>query len=97
VPVALAKVKLDIWDKDRRFVISRVLKPEKDRLQLPLLEGDEYEYFYFVTNIEMPSEIIVIASEKRGNAENYIKEDKYDMAVRQSCSNLFGLTRLYFS
>lgn len=73
--------KLDTWDKNRRFVVSRVLKPEKDRLQLSLLEGDEYEYFYFVTNTEMPSEKAVIAYEKRGNAENYIKEAKYDMAV----------------
>ena len=73
--------KLDTWDKDRRFVVSRVLKPEKDRLQLSLLEGDEYEYFYFVSNTEMPSEKVVIAYEKRGNAENYIKEAKYDMAV----------------
>ncbi len=76
--------KPDTWDKDRRFVVSRVLKPEKDRLQLPLLEGDEYEYFYFVTNTEMPSEKIVIAYKKRGNAENYIhtlkghREAKYD-------------------
>jgi hypothetical protein len=73
--------KLDTWDKNRRFVVSRVLKPEKDRFQLSLLEGDEYEYFYFVTNTELPSEKVVITYEKRGNAENYIKEAKYDMAV----------------
>ena len=73
--------KLDTWDKDRRFVVSRVLKPEKDRSQLSFLEGDEFEYFYFVTNTELPSEKVVIAYEKRGNAENYIKEAKYDMAV----------------
>jgi hypothetical protein len=73
--------KLNTWNKDRKFVISRVLKPEKDRLQLSLLEGDEFEYFYFVTNTELPSEKVVIAYEKRGNAENYIKEAKYDMAV----------------
>ena len=73
--------KLDTWDKNRRFVVSRVLKPEKDRLQLSLLEGDEYEYFYFATNTELPSEKVVISYEKRGNAENYIKEAKYDMAV----------------
>ena len=29
----------------------------------------------------MASEKVVIAYEKRGNAENYIKEAKYDMAV----------------
>jgi hypothetical protein len=73
--------KLDIWDKDRRFVVSRVLKPEKERAQLSLLEGEEYDYFFFVTNTELPSEKVVISYEKRGNAENYIKEAKYDMAV----------------
>ena len=73
--------KLDTWDKDRRFVVSRVLKPEKDRAQLSLLEGDEYNYFFFVTNTELPSEKVAISYEKRGNSENYIKEAKYDMAV----------------
>jgi hypothetical protein len=73
--------KLNTWDKDRRFVVSRVLKPKKDSVQLSFLEGDEFEYFYFVTNTETASEKLVIAYEKRGNAENYIKEAKYDMAV----------------
>jgi hypothetical protein len=73
--------KLNTWDKDRRFVVFRVLKPEKERAQLSLLEGDEYEYFFFVTNTELTSEKVVIAYEKRGNSENYIKEAKYDMAV----------------
>jgi len=73
--------KLDTWDKDRRFVVSRVLKPEKDRSQLSFLEGNDFECFYFVTNTEVGSEKVVIAYEKRGNAENYIKEAKYDMAV----------------
>ena len=73
--------KLNTWDKDRRFVVSRVLKPEKERAQLSLLDGDKYEYFFFVTNTELPSEKVVISYEKRGNAENYIKEAKYDMAV----------------
>ena len=63
--------KLDTWDKDRRFVVSRVLKPEKERAQLSLLEGEEYDYFFFVTNTELPSEKVVISYEKRGNAENY--------------------------
>jgi len=73
--------KLNTWDKDRRFVVSRILKPEKERAQLSLLVGDEYEYFFFVTNTELPSEKVVISYEKRGNSENYIKEAKYDMAV----------------
>jgi hypothetical protein len=73
--------KQNTWDRDRRFVISRVLKPEKERVQLSLIDGDEYDYFFFVTNTELPSEKVVISYEKRGNAENYIKEAKYDMAV----------------
>jgi len=73
--------KLDTWKKDRRFIVSRVLKPVKDRSQLSFLEGSDFEYFYFVTNTELPSEKIVITYEKRGNSENYIKEAKYDMAV----------------
>jgi len=73
--------KLDTWDKDRRFVVSHVLKPEKDRAQLSFLESNDFEYFYFVTHTEMASEKVVVAFEKRGNAENYIKEAKYDMAV----------------
>ena len=73
--------KLDTWNKGRRFAVSRVLKIEKERTQLSFLEGDEFEYFYFVTNTELPSEKVIITYEKRSNAENYIKEAKYDMAV----------------
>ena len=58
-----------------------MLKPEKERAQLSFLEGEEYEYFFFVTNTELPSEKVVVSYEKRGNSENYIKEAKYDMAV----------------
>jgi hypothetical protein len=75
-------IALNTWDKARRFVVSRVLKDEKDRKQLSFLKGDAYDYFFFVTNdMEMSSEEVVEFYEKRGNCENYIKEAKYDMAV----------------
>ena len=70
----------DFYPIDYR-IYAPVLKPEKERAQLSLLVGDEYEYFFFVTNTELPSEKVVISYEKRGNSENYIKEAKYDMAV----------------
>ena len=35
------------WKEDRRFVVSRVLKDEKDRKQLSFLEGDAYDCFFF--------------------------------------------------
>jgi hypothetical protein len=72
---------LNTWDKARRFVVSRILKDEKDRKQLSFLEGEEYNYFFFVTNTELSSVEVVEFYEKRGNCENYIKEAKYDMAV----------------
>jgi len=72
---------LNTWEKARRFVVSRVLKDEKDRAQLSFLEGEDYDYFFFVTNTEQSSEEVVEFYEKRGNCENYIKEAKYDMAV----------------
>jgi hypothetical protein len=72
---------LNTWEKDRRFVVSRVLKDEIDRAQFSFLEGEEYDYFFFVTNTEQSSEEVVDFYEKRGNCENYIKEAKYDMAV----------------
>ena len=72
---------LNTWEKGRRFVFSRVLKDEKDRAQISFLEGEAYDYFFFVTNTEQSSEEVVEFYEKRGNCENYIKEAKYDMAV----------------
>ena len=45
------------------------------------MEGDEYDYFFFAKNTELPSEKVVISYEKRGNSENYIKEARYHMAV----------------
>ena len=54
---------------------------KKDRAQLSFLEGEEYEYFFFVTNTGRSSEEVVDFYQKRDNCENYIKEAKYDMAV----------------
>lgn len=88
--------KLNKWDKDRRFVVSRVLKPEKDRAQLSLMEGDEYEYFFFVTNTALETEEVVISYEKRGNCENYIKEAKYDMGVGHLLLNSFWANEAVF-
>ena len=72
---------LNTWKKDRRFVVSRILKEENDRAQLSFLEGEEYDYLFFVTNTELSSEEVVDFYQKRGNFENYIKEAKYDTAV----------------
>jgi hypothetical protein len=87
---------LNTWDKARRFVVSRVLKDEKDRKQLSFLEGEEYDYFFFVTNTELSSVEVVEFYEKRGNCENYIKEAKYDMAVGHLLLQFFWANEAIF-
>lgn len=89
-------IMLNSWKKDRRFVIARVLKPEKERAQLSFLEGEEYEYFFFVTNTELPSEKVVVSYEMCGNSENYIKKAKYDMAVGHRLLKSFWANKAVF-
>ncbi len=74
-------VALDSWKKARRFIVKRVRKDPTQTAQLSFLPGEEFEYFFFVTNTDLPAEAVVAFYEKRGNAENYIKEAKYDMAI----------------
>ncbi len=81
--------KLSKWNRDRRFVVARVLKPEKDRMQISLIEVEEYQYFFFATNTKLPYE-------KRGNCENYIKEAKYDMAVAHLLLKSFWVNEAVF-
>ena len=74
-------VALDSWKKARRFIVKRVRKDPTQTAQLSFLPGEEFEYFFYVTNTGLPAEAVVAFYEKRGNAENYIKEAKYDLAV----------------
>jgi len=82
------------------------MKPEKERAQLSLLTGDEYEYFFFVTNIKPLSGKIVTSCGKRGNSENFIKEANMTgtphhvlimgMVIGHLFQNCFGQSKLYF-
>jgi hypothetical protein len=87
---------LNIWEKGRRFVVSRVLKEGKDRAQLSFLEGEAYDYTFFVTNTERSSDEVVEFYEKRLNCENYIKEAKYDMAVGRLLLQSFWVNEAIF-
>ena len=71
----------DKWERPRRFVVVRRLKPEEERKQMSLIEGSDYEYAFYVTNTDFSNEEAARGYEKRGNCENYIKESKYDMSV----------------
>jgi hypothetical protein len=84
------------WEKGRRFVVSRLLKDEKDRAQISFLDGEAYDYFFFVTNTEQSSEEVVEFYEKRGNCENYIKEAKYDMSVERLMLQSFWANEAIF-
>jgi hypothetical protein len=63
---------------------------------LSLVEGDEYEYFFFLTNTSLESEEVVVFYEKRGNSENYIKEAQYDMAVEHLLLKSFWASEAVF-
>ncbi|MBP2643747.1 MAG: transposase [Firmicutes bacterium] len=79
--IAEINMQQDKWDQPRRFVVVRRLKPAEDRKQLSLIEGNDYEYAFYVTNTARSDEETARCCEKRGNCENYIKEAKYDMNV----------------
>jgi hypothetical protein len=61
---------LNTWKKAGRFVVSRILKEEKDRAQLSFLEGEEFECFFFVTNTELSSEEVIDFYQNRCDCEN---------------------------
>ena len=72
---------LDSWKKVRRFIVERVRKESTKTAQLSFLAGDEYKYFFFVTNLDRSPKEGIALYDQRGPCENYIKEAKYDMAV----------------
>ena len=65
-----------------RVVIIRAPKVER---QKDLFEEDAYDYYAFVTNMGchvMSAEKLIKFYRKRGNAENFIKEQKYGFDLR---------------
>jgi hypothetical protein len=74
-------IHLDSWKEARRFIVEWVRKDPTQTAQLSFLAGDEYEYFFFVTNQDRSPEEVIAFYDQRGRCENYIKEAKHDMAV----------------
>ena len=75
----------DSWDKPRRIVIVRQKikdRPKAPGKQLRLFEQEEvcrnYRYSAYVTNMKLPAAEIWRLYRGRGDAENRIKELKYD-------------------
>ena len=78
------------------FVIIRGLKPEKDRQQMSFDEKNDYEHFIFVSNLNLDLREHHATYNRRGNAENYIKETKYDMNIGSIKMKSFWASEAYF-
>lgn len=73
------------WDKARRIIMVRQyipVRPKATGKTLRLFDNDEainaYRYSCFMTNLDLPAEMVWALYRKRADAENRIKELKYD-------------------
>jgi hypothetical protein len=94
--------KLPSWRKLRRIVVVRKSLgkyPHASGKQLSLdlgIEGHRYRYSAFVTNLDLPAEHIWNLYRNRGDAENRIKELKYDFGIENFCLGEFFATEASF-
>lgn len=88
------------WKKPRRMIGVR-----KDMMKLPKSTGKkllfddsyrEYRYSLYVTNLDMPAEQIWLSYRDRADAENRIKELKYDFGLESFCMEKFWATEAAF-
>lgn len=87
------------WDKERKIVIVRV--PKRDVKQQPVLfesinQFEQYEYKAFVTNVQFSAPLIHALYNKRANAENRIKDLKYDYGIEGFALTEFGAMEAAF-
>lgn len=89
------------WGRSRRIVVVR-----KNTNQLPHSGGKtlfadydafaRYRYSAFITNLDLSAELIWKTYKKRADAENQIKELKYDYGMEGFCSESFSATESAF-
>lgn len=88
------------WKKSRRMVAVRKNINKFKKATGKLLLFDEqiqtYRYSVYVTNLDLPAEQIWQLYKQRGDAENRIKELKYDFALETFCTNNFWGTEAAF-
>jgi hypothetical protein len=90
------------WKEQRRFIVVRkdIKKYPKSTGKLMLFEDSQlppiYRYSVFVTNLELPAEQIWNIYKDRGDAENRIKELKYDFAIDGFSMKKFWATEAAF-
>ena len=88
------------WKTARRMVAVRKNISKLKKATGKLLLFDEqiqtYRYSVYVTNLDLPAEQIGEIYKQRGDAENRIKELKYDFALETFCTNNFWGTEAAF-
>lgn len=90
------------WNEERKFIVVRknTKKYPKATGKLWLFKENQlepiYRYSVFVTNLDLPAEQIWNMYRDRGDAENRIKELKYDFAVDGFCMKKFWATEAAF-
>ena len=88
------------WNRSRRMVAVRKnigkLKKATGKLLLFDDQIQAYRYSVYVTNMDLPAEQIWEMYKQRGDAENRIKELKYDFALETFCMNNFWGTEAAF-
>ena len=93
--IAVFHYRLKNWDIKRKFIVVRTPK-EYINPQLNIFEEKEYEYQILVTNISSDPKKLIYFYRKRGNAENYIKEQKYDLNIGKLITDSFWANQAIF-
>lgn len=88
------------WKKPRRMVAVRknieVLTKATGKLLLFDEPVGKYRYSLYVTNLNLPAEQIWLSYKDRADAENRIKELKYDFGLDSFCMDKFWATEAAF-
>ena len=101
IGVTSFKYQAQSWDAPRRIVVVR-----KNTNQLPKSGGKtlfpdydafaRYRYSAFITNMDLSAELIWEIYRKRADAENQIKELKYEYGMEGFCSESLAATEQAF-
>jgi hypothetical protein len=88
------------WKKPRRMVAVRknieILTKATGKLLLFDEPVGKYRYSLYVTNLALPAEQIWLSYKDRADAENRIKELKYDFGLDSFCMDKFWATEAAF-
>jgi hypothetical protein len=86
--LTVMQYQLDSWTIKRKFIVVRTPRRSIDR-QLDLFGIEQYDYQIYVTNLlDVPAHVVHFYRQ-RGDAENYIKEQKYDIQLDHLMTDSF--------